>query len=299
MPAKGNTMSSRQDEVFTSSDHASDSPRPKTNGARRIYEILILANGYSPAAGRPPSTLGMWGTVLGGDILAVPEGPTSGEYEDAVLPLLTDLRLQIRSVGLTLRSHPDYKALIEPLIAGATNLTNIQFLNGAWNDVKGQHFKPTLTSGWGLLAPWMPATDDVLTAEQLKELIAAIRELEEAVQAGEIPDALRIFVLRQVTALRAAVMRHRISGTQELRRALALGYGELSRDIGPLTSASQTELEKTKSVLRAFGNVWTVCARFCGDLDDYIKAVKLGYQIYNTVNNGLPLLQVIVSSVGS
>lgn len=291
-------MSSQADQVADSSDHQhppGESAAPKTNAARRIYELLILANAYSPAAGQPITTLGMWAAVLGGDMLIVPEGPASPEYEDAAMSLLTDLRFQIRSVGTALRDHADYSGLVQPLILDATRLTSTQFLHTAWKDIKGQHFRPSLVSGWGLLAPWIPATDAVLALDRLRELIAAIREVENAALPAEIPTALRTFVWRQAAALRAGVMRYGISGTQHIRSALAQGFGELTRDSGPLTDASHGGLEQTKIVLSAFGKMWTLGARYCGDIVGYTDAVKLVYQTYNIVNNGLPLLQLISS----
>ena len=67
----------------------------KTNSARRVYQILLSANKHGVGSSAP-TTLSMWGAVLGGDLLLAPEGPGSPQYEDAVVPLLSELRRQIR-----------------------------------------------------------------------------------------------------------------------------------------------------------------------------------------------------------
>src|SRR5579864_1570053 len=178
-----------------------------TNGARRVYTILTNAYNYPVKAGggQTTTTLAMWGNVLAGPSLMTPEGPASRQYEDEVLPLLMELRREIAAVDATLRNHDDYRGLIAPLIEAASRIAGTAFLNQDWNGMKAQHFKPELASAWGLLSLSLPNTDYLITEEQLAELVAAVKELEEAAQSPDLPDALRVFVRGQVDALRAAL----------------------------------------------------------------------------------------------
>jgi hypothetical protein len=251
----------------------------KTNSARRIYEILTTAYNHPAKAGGGPTglTLTMWGEVLGGPLLITPEGPGSRQYEDAIVPLLMEVRREIDSVDAALRSKDDYRALVAPLIEGASRITGTAFLHQDWNGVKAQHFQPALASGWGLLAAWIPATDPTLTEEQLSELVRALEELEEAGRAPELPPALRVLIRGQVDALRAALLRYRVSGTEQLRKAVATGVGELQRERASLEVAVQAHPESAKTAIDKLKKVWKLGAEMCGDLDNYAK----GYALYH------------------
>ncbi|MBS0377141.1 MAG: hypothetical protein JSS29_01535 [Proteobacteria bacterium] len=268
----------------------------KTNSARRVYEILAQANAHQPQKDAAASTLGMWAAVLGADLIpAPPHASDTHTHEDVVLPLLTELRSQIRSVERSHSGAEDYDNLIAPLIAGALHITATNLLNSVWQDVRKQHISQQLVPGWGLLARSIADTEETISTTELAELAAAINELEHAALAEGIPESFRAFALDQVRALRAALVRYRVSGVGPLRKALATGVGELRRDGGGLAEAAAFEPERSKGVLNALGKVWTTGARVCGDLEKYQKAYALGQEAATKAHDLVPLIKAFLT----
>lgn len=267
----------------------------KTNAARRVYRLLMSASKH-PENAQPPTTLGMWGKVLSGDLVQI--DPSAPEYEDSVVPLLTELRRQIRAVAALTKTREDYEELIAALINRASSLTGSQVLHGRWSEIKAQFLKPELISGWGLLASSIPNTDEDVCKEQLTELLAAIQELEQAARASDAPVRLRTFLVEQAFTMREALLRAHISGVEGLRTTLATGLGEFLQEQSSFDEAAKEEPEKTKAAFAQLVRVWHIAADICGDVEKFQNALMLGYGLSDQAQHLIPLVRHLLGGPG-
>jgi hypothetical protein len=250
----------------------------RTNAAHRIFEVLGRVDAYSSKDNAPPTTLLMWGNTLEHPLAPIKFGVGTNEHEDAVIALVSEFRRQVRFVEVSQAHRPDYKALVSPLVQSAYRIASSDLFHQEWPAVKRTWFKPELASAWGWLARSLPPSDEALSEEQFKELVAAVAEVEKAAAENEVPEALRSFVAHQTATLRAGVRSFLIAGPEPLREALATGYGEIIRDHGVLAEAARESPEQTKRVLRALVKAWKLVADFFGDVDNYRKGAELASQ---------------------
>ena len=236
-------------------DDASTPRLEKTNPAKRLHSIIEVAQRQNNGI----ATLDAWAGALGVDSGAAHANPH--EVIDRIRLITEEVSILRRLMKKTHFSNDLY----EPALANVTKLLAVSNLAAGWSSYVG-----AVTVADMLALRWCSEvieSESALTHEELQSLLDAVNELKERVEAEDLPDNVREFVLHQIELMIRGIHQYPIIGRRAARDAVLKAAGEFM-DVHDSVAGTPP------SYWARMGNLWQTLLATVEGSEKMVKAVS-------------------------
>lgn len=136
--------------------------------------------------------------------------------------------------------------------------------------------------------------EDEVAQEQFAAIVAHLAELEQLLQATEMPPALHAFVQRQVDDIRAALRMYPIQGIKALKKAVDTATGAFATPDEAVVEEYKRAGPEAKGVFKKAFDVLKQAAEVAGNAEKLTSAVEA---IYGSASTAAPHIKAIGQSV--
>lgn len=245
-----------------------------------VERLLVV---YNSLCSQPvdQTMLGIWANVFELNL-------NEKHLEDDVSNAVGALRAQIEIARTRLLVAGVPEELASFGLDRLKGVASFGYFNTRWDSLRGNLLPPECRQSllWGA---WVlrGESETEMPLEDMQELLAALTELEDALQDTEMSPYLRAFIQRQVEAIRAALRVYNIRGAESLQDAMRKIGGDIQFEEAQLLKENDAATEEVRSILAKTANLIEKTAKVCDNLD---KIKKFGEGFYALTCKVLPKL---------
>ena len=155
------------------------------------------------------------------------------------------------------------------------------------------NFSPEMLMSVKWAAHYLPEEEGDLDPVELAALREELASLRMAVEACELPSAIRDFVLRQIESMQAVLQRYPITGVTNVKRVVREVVGDVFEHGETIVGETSEISPEAHTILNRFGVVWKKVVALSGDFDKIAKA--FGY-VTAAGQKALPYLKALFES---
>jgi hypothetical protein len=246
-----------------------------------IYEKLVSQH-------QDRSMLQTWAEVFGLEI-------DSENLEDEVTTCIIALRAQIDFARVRLTANEVPIELTSPGFERLKLVASPGQFNQSWNNMRGNIQPPECRQSfaWGTWVLRSEAENE-MHSEEMTELLAGLKSLEESLGDTEMSPYLREFIQRQVNTIRAALRVYGVQGVRPLQEAMRKVVGDMKVEEVHLIQENEAAPEKAKGVLAKTAEIIDKTAKVCDSLD---KIKKFGEGAYSLSCKAAPFFLPYYSKI--
>lgn len=249
-------------------------PTDESNPAARISRLIAKAM----HANGSKSALDAWGEAL--------EIPTSGQSLDRthdVAQLLTECIEEVRLLKLALRQRGVPEALYSQYISHVEHALSATNLTAAWTTTVSNYLGSDVMLSLAWCSYVLPDESVGATDEDLVGLAALLVELEDALNAPGLPEAVRSAFTKHLLGMQRAMKIFPVRGASPMKEASRAILADLNIDKDEIRDAASTADKSAMGNLGgALFKAWKKTAEMAGDAD---KVVKTGKQLVDFVSD--------------
>lgn len=213
----------------------------------------------------------------------------SSTIDDEVTDHLIALRNELDfAKRLLTNKYAVPNGLLEPGFTRLRAVSSPGLMNQVWSSVRGNIQPPECRQAF-IWSAWVLKTEEEgeLTPEAMSELRVELESLEAALRDTEMSDYLRLFIQRQVNAIRDAIRLYGVQGARPVAEAVRKVAGDLICERMRLQTEAENAPEEAKSLLARAVNVIKRTAEVCDDLE---KVKKTGESAASIAASVAPLV---------
>jgi hypothetical protein len=200
----------------------------RINAAHRLDQVLTEAAGLNESM----NTMEGWARACG----IYENNPQAGNLQALaveVAHMVGLLREQTEEVYSNMRGTQVRTQQYESAIRNILNALDISNLNNHWGAYR-QYLIPETLVVLRWCADTLPCEEEVIDPEDLEELDREAGELGANVEASDLPDYVKSFVLEQVSIIKRVIRDYPIIGAQAFRRGCVESLVKPRRESGHL-----------------------------------------------------------------
>lgn len=249
---------------------------------KKIHSVLLKGRADSIAMNE------VWA-----EIFEIPKGVP--RREDWIIEAVIAFRAELEQTGKQLASLNVPADLTSTVFARLRDAANPAAFNQKWQNFRGNVSAPecALALSW---SAWVLQRfgEDEIEQEQFTAIVAHLAELEELLQATEMPPALHAFVQRQVDDIRAALRMYPIQGIKALKKAVDTATGAFAAPDEAVVDGYEKAGPEAKGVFKKAFDALKQAAEVAGNVEKLKSAVEA---IYGSASTAAPHIKAIGQSV--
>ncbi|WP_287953263.1 hypothetical protein [Diaphorobacter sp.] len=255
-------------------------PTEESNPAARLSRLIAKAMRTNDSS---KSALEAWG-----DALDIPTEGIGLECTHDIAQLLTECTEEVRLLKLALRHQGVPEALYSQHISHVEHALSVTNLNAAWSTTVSNYLGSNVLLSLAWCSYVLPNESVGATDDDLIGLAALLRELEDALQAPGLPEAVRAAFTKHLLGMQRAMKIFPVRGVKPMKEASRAILADLNIDKDEIRDAASTA---DRSAMGNLGNslfkAWKKTAEIAGDAD---KIVKTGRQLVEFVSDAIDKL---------
>lgn len=232
---------------------------------RKIHSVLLKGRADSIAMNE------VWA-----EIFEIPKGVPY--REDWIIEAVVAFRAELEQAGKQLASLNVPADLTSAVFTRLRDAANPAAFKQNWQNFRGNVSAPecALALSW---SAWVLQRfgEDEIEQEQFTAIVAHLAELEELLQATEMPPALHAFVQRQVDDIRAALRMYPIQGIKALKKAVDTATGAFAAPDEAVVDGYEKAGPEAKSVFKKAFEVLKQAAETTGHAEKLKSTLEAIY----------------------
>ena len=229
------------------------------NSAQRLHQLFIQFRSVKPDASlrdTPPSGVDAWSCLFDR------HGPAGQELDDIAAESAMAVNQEIGHLGVLLLDRGVPEELYQMHLAKLKAVTSTRHLHNHWDEIKKLVRDDQIVMlEWAGFVLGPDGSADI--SEEVMSLTAEIDQLIADTETSTLPSFLRLFVLRNLRAIRTALWNYKVSGVEPLRDAIQRINGISERELATLQATTEGLAEREQSIMqrvgRAIGGVANAC----------------------------------------
>ena len=240
------------------------SPTSKSNSASRLYRLFYSAL----RANRQKSAADAWAEAL-----ELPTDLDGLERTHQLNDLLQDCIRELRRMTTDLKVAGVPDALLSHYVTHPEHALLPTNANATWEPTRAQYLPDDVMLSFAWYSHVLGDDGQAASREDLQELEALLRSLEQALLAPGLPPDLVDLLRKHCTAMQRAVRASPVAGIEPLRDSARSLVADITIDKDDiLSSARRAEKSAVGKVGSALGEVWKKAVEVAGDSEKMAKA---------------------------
>lgn len=231
--------------------------------------------------------------VVWAEVFEIPKD--SPHLDDWVIEAGLAFRAEVELASRQLAALDVPPSLTNSVFPRLRDAANPTVFNSQWSQYKASLMAPEC----GLVLAWSAWVmrklgEDEIAQEQYAAIVDHLTELEQLLQATEMPPALQAYVQRQVDDIRSALRMYPIQGIKALKKAVDTAIGAFTTPDETVSKEFHSAGPEAKGVFNKSLDILKQAAEVTGHLE---KLKNTAVAIYGSASDAAPHIKALGQSV--